>query len=48
MLVSGMPVKIKEHAREMAVMALHMLEEVQTLKNPLTGKPLEYQIGRAE
>ncbi len=46
MLVSGAPVKIDDHAREMALMAMHMLEEVQTLKNPLTDKPLELQIGR--
>ena len=45
MLVSGVPVKIDEHAREMALMALAMLEKVQTLINPLTNMPLELQIG---
>ncbi|XP_065051072.1 soluble guanylate cyclase 88E-like [Rhopilema esculentum] len=45
MLVSGVPVKINEHAREMALMALAMLEKVQTLINPLTNMPLELQIG---
>ena len=46
MLVSGVPVKIEKHAREMALMALGMLRQVQTMINPLSNKPLELQIGR--
>eukprot|EP00794_Sanderia_malayensis_P017077 gene17077-18798_t len=46
MLVSGAPVKIEDHAHEMALMATHMLEEVRSLQNPLSeDKPLEFQIG---
>ena len=46
MLVSGVPVKIEKHAREMALMALSMLRQIQTLVNPLSNKPLELQIGK--
>ena len=45
MLVSGVPVKIVEHAREMSIMALSMLEKIQTVVNPFTNRPLELQIG---
>ena len=45
MLVSGVPVKIDEHAREMALMALTMLEKIQTIVNPFTNRPLGLQIG---
>ena len=45
MLVSGVPVKIDEHAREMSLMSLHMLEKIQTVINPFSNKPLELQIG---
>lgn len=47
MLVSGVPVKINEHAQEMGLMALSMLEKIQTFVNPFTNKPLEIQIGNA-
>ena len=46
MLVSGVPVKIDEHAREMSLMALSMLEKIQTVFNPFTNKPLELQVGK--
>ena len=45
MLVSGVPVKIVGHAREMSIMALSMLEKIQTVVNPFTNRPLELQIG---
>ena len=46
MLVSGVPVKIEEHALEMSLMSLNMLETIQTVVNPFTNKPLELQIGK--
>lgn len=45
MLVSGVPVKIDEHAKEMASMALSMLDKIKTIVNPFTNNPLELQIG---
>ena len=45
MIVSGAPERSPDHAIEILEMALEMMEEINTLKNPATGKTMMIRIG---
>ena len=45
MIVSGAPERTPDHAIEILEMAFEMLELINTLRNPATGKNMKIRIG---
>ena len=45
MIVSGAPERTPDHAIEILEMALEMMVEINTLRNPATGKTMRIRIG---
>ena len=45
MIVSGAPERTPDHAIEILEMALDMLEHINSLRNPATGKAMRIRIG---
>ena len=46
MVVNGVPVRKDHHVEPVAAMALDILESMDELKDPSTGKPLTITIGK--
>ena len=46
MIVSGAPERTPDHATEILDMAFEMLEQINLLRNPVTGKPMMIRIGK--
>jgi hypothetical protein len=45
MIVSGAPERTADHALEILEMAFDMLSQINTLRNPSSGKPMMIRIG---
>ena len=46
MIVSGAPERTPDHAIEILNMAFEMLEQINSLRNPVTGKAMMVRIGK--
>ena len=46
MVVSGAPERTPNHALEILEMGFDMLNQINSLRNPITGKPMAIRIGQ--